>query len=516
MGSFKKAINTSITVDLESKITMDAKIIFSLCNNKDEVLKLYLEQEKEYVSFLERYNRHGTFSFSRNLELGINKDSLEYEVRFSSIWIIASLYQLFFKSNSDYLKLGSEDFELFEKEVKKLSKIKDELELKKKYPNLYELYKEERKIYNENLKKYQIVNRRIKDVNNLNIKNTIINNNEYLKLKEYIDNYKENVPNFCQSRAFDIGLIMDNYDSIQKYIDEHPLNIDKYDIDEDKLKLYITRYYLRAIKNVDDEYKQNYIYYLKNYFFENSKLIEDNFEFDIDVNDYTNMNRKNLTLNIKEMYEEFKKILKENENLRLLDFKKEDFNGMKLEEIQEFLDEYVKDLKNNWKFFPDSKSLDEEIKKRIGNKELDTNANSNKDREKLLDLYISKKALFDSTDPFVRSLGINTFEGYVAYIYKNGIVILEKYYDSLKTKSLTSENAIYAMDIKEFYQLSNISKREIINNRLCQRVYHRGSWQEKVINLINNYCGEIPNNEIFKLMEMGKIDDPDKIFIRRK
>lgn len=91
------------------------------------------------------------------------------------------------------------------------------------------------------------------------------------------------------------------------------------------------------------------------------------------------------------------------------------------------------------------------------------------DEEKLLKLFMTKKQLYESTNPLYRIKGKNTFAGYIGYIYANGRVIIDRFYDKQNDSNLALGHAVYAMNMQEFYELSKLSKTEIIRNNLCRR-----------------------------------------------
>ena len=64
-------------------------------------------------------------------------------------------------------------------------------------------------------------------------------------------------------------------------------------------------------------------------------------------------------------------------------------------------------------------------------------------------MIISKDYLENSSYLF-RLEGINEFEGYQGYLYPNGTVIFEKYYDNIKTKKVASGSATYVMNLNNF------------------------------------------------------------------
>ena len=67
-------------------------------------------------------------------------------------------------------------------------------------------------------------------------------------------------------------------------------------------------------------------------------------------------------------------------------------------------------------------------------------------------------------------------------------------------------HAVYAMSIQEFYELSKLSKSEIIRNNLCKRYVHRGNWTERVLkNEINAATSENPSVVVRELVRKGKL-----------
>ena len=100
------------------------------------------------------------------------------------------------------------------------------------------------------------------------------------------------------------------------------------------------------------------------------------------------------------------------------------------------------------------------------------------EQEKIRRMIISKSYLENSSYLF-RLEGINEFEGYQGYLYPNGTVIFEKYYDNIKTKKVASGSATYVMKLDNFVEVSKLTKTEIIskiNNGEIEgvsRIFHR-------------------------------------------
>lgn len=119
--------------------------------------------------------------------------------------------------------------------------------------------------------------------------------------------------------------------------------------------------------------------------------------------------------------------------------------------------------------------------------------------KKAYDLLDDKIEYFKNSGYLFELSGINTFEGYQAYMYSNGVVVFEKFFKNvlgkgkqIKLVPVTGE-AIYAMNFREFADLSKYSKTELIqemvdfNNTDVDRINHtsNGSWKNRVNKIIN-------------------------------
>lgn len=108
--------------------------------------------------------------------------------------------------------------------------------------------------------------------------------------------------------------------------------------------------------------------------------------------------------------------------------------------------------------------------------------------------------------------GIKEFEGYEGFIYPNGHVIFEKFYENIETKEVSLYSATYIMNIYNFIELSKLNKREIINiinspnNPGVRRVYHTkniNTWISKVNNYIIGSYNDNVIDHVNGLIETG-------------
>jgi len=156
-------------------------------------------------------------------------------------------------------------------------------------------------------------------------------------------------------------------------------------------------------------------------------------------------------------------------------------------------------IKLNWEMIPAGNKVSlsnyqSGTKTRIVSSNSDKQAKLKKD----YDLVEEKMEFFSNTTPLFELTGIDTFEGYSAYMYSNGVVVFEKFFKqsgNSKGKSMmvpVSGEAIYVMNFQEFADLSKYTKVELIqeihdfNNPDVKRIYHtpNGSWKDKVNKII--------------------------------
>jgi len=156
-------------------------------------------------------------------------------------------------------------------------------------------------------------------------------------------------------------------------------------------------------------------------------------------------------------------------------------------------------IKLNWEMIPKGNKVSlsnyqSGVKTRVVSSDDDKQAKLKKD----YDLVEEKMQFFSNTTPLFELTGIDTFEGYSAYMYSNGVVVFEKFFKqsgNKKGKSMmvpVSGEAIYVMNFQEFADLSKYTKVELIqeihdfNNPDVKRIYHtpNGSWKNKVNKII--------------------------------
>lgn len=96
-----------------------------------------------------------------------------------------------------------------------------------------------------------------------------------------------------------------------------------------------------------------------------------------------------------------------------------------------------------------------------------------------------KKKNYYSTSPYIiKAIGLKKYRGYIAYIYENGEIILDREYNSVYP-STAEGDAIYNIKVEDFETLSKESKSFLVGHPRVRRIIHTKDWQSKVDNIIN-------------------------------
>lgn len=117
---------------------------------------------------------------------------------------------------------------------------------------------------------------------------------------------------------------------------------------------------------------------------------------------------------------------------------------------------------------------------------------------KLRQIGKTKNELYQNSNYSAKAIGTMKNRGYVAYIYSNGEVILDREYDPEKV-STASGNAIYHMKAIDFETLSKLDKVELKHHPRVERIIHSKNWQQKVQAIIDKK-GTVADREAAKTL----------------
>ena len=453
----------------------------------------------------------------KSMSIKINPDTLKKELVFSSAAFLYAIYKylnvdnIYILENEDdynfdYINL---DFDKLIPRIKRLREIRDSHKLKREFPALYDRYLKVLDTYKQlrELDKKISSSKLSKEAKEKLRLDTIKSLEKYINVKLsdnlFIDAKRFDVISFCKSYADRFDDIVSNKEEICELLENETISLDDISMDTEKLELYLAYRFLENINDKLTDDKQKYVYYLANYFKENPARKSDD-TLIIDIPEYDGMKpgkgiKTKEIISPKSIYIKFRQFIINNPNIQLLDFNDVDFSKMTLEEVETFIEEYLKTFKANWEIIPKSIMSENVIGPRNGN-------NKPFDYEKLNELFMEKKEFYSSLDPFMCIKGKKTFEGYIGYIFTNGIVVLDKFYENSKKGKVSRGDAIYYMNVQDFYELSRYPKKELIHHPKVHRVIHRGSWKDEVLDAINsNGDGMFTSNEMHKLIKTKEV-----------
>ena len=103
--------------------------------------------------------------------------------------------------------------------------------------------------------------------------------------------------------------------------------------------------------------------------------------------------------------------------------------------------------------------------------------------QRLKNIGAKKKTFYEATPYIAKAVGLRRYRGYVAYIYANGKVILDREYNEDNPKTAV-ENAAYIIEARDFEELSKKEKPELIRDPKAQRKYHTKNFESKLNEII--------------------------------
>lgn len=135
----------------------------------------------------------------------------------------------------------------------------------------------------------------------------------------------------------------------------------------------------------------------------------------------------------------------------------------------------------NWEIVPESEELFETEPKQNNPRQLKM---SKEEKERLKRIGSEKTQLYESSNYLLKVRGIKQYSGYIAYIYENGEVLLDKKYNPNGASTATG-NAIYHMKAIDFEELSKLDKATLRRHPRVERIIHRKNWQDRVKEIIS-------------------------------
>ena len=265
---------------------------------------------------------------------------------------------------------------------------------------------------------------------------------------------------------------------VEGYTTRNPLNLNDFKgLDKDKFELYVAFKYLEKANNSDSfDEVQDCVKYLAAYIR----------EYKVSGNKDLSINVDGNTVSFKKVFNGYIKLFKMYKDLKPLDSERSFFKGYHINHVENHIKKhYGKCI--NWFVVPDGDAdlfNENERNKVIEFLNRKYNYLSKDEREKVIkkryEIYDRKIKFYDSSNYFIKLMGLNDFNGYIAYIYPNGTVILDKLFLDYGNGTPAHDEALYIMDIEYFDKMSKMDKQVLKDEPLVDRKYHSGEWESRL------------------------------------
>lgn len=370
------------------------------------------------------------------------------------------------------------------KRVEELKKIVSISELRDKFPFIYSDYELSTRAFMQ-IKKYEI--KHSKDVEPEN-QNIIKHQNHLYRVFALDTDFRGFI--IKQSTLYRNLVVRRQF--VEGYTNRYPIDFSMFTgLDKEKFELYLADKYLQiAQESSDNKIKQQCIYYLATYIRETK------------TSEVKIRNDQGKEISFKQLVRRYKKFFQQNSEIKPIDEPRENFKGYHKNHVENHVNKYF--FNNvNWQIVPPGS--DEEVDSKVINS-LNRRYNyltPTEKKQKILERYsvYERKRTFFANSGFIYKLyGQNSFEGYIAYIYENGEVLMEKFFDDHANCIPTVGEAIYNIRAINFESLSKLSKPTLIKDKRCKRIIHTGNWEERSKKIIDRPSTPESKEEVRKLI----------------
>jgi len=257
---------------------------------------------------------------------------------------------------------------------------------------------------------------------------------------------KKSLPNFIKSQSLQYERYINDRNKLKELQESKSYNgiIRKY-FNIDKFYMYTIHEYLRRCEGTKDKEE------IKKYL----KLVEDylNGSRDKSVSFKTDEGIKIDYDNIMKRYNNLKRIVSDNSS---------------------FVD---------WILVPEGRDYSRVEKK----EEAQVTLMSLEEINRLRGLGEVKRNFYETSPYLAKAIGLRRYHGYIAYIYENGKVILDREYIPEHPATALGD-AIYVMKAIDFENLSKLDKQVLMKHPKVGRMIHSKKWKERV-QLVIDYEG---------------------------
>lgn len=111
-----------------------------------------------------------------------------------------------------------------------------------------------------------------------------------------------------------------------------------------------------------------------------------------------------------------------------------------------------------------------------------------------------KEDFYGQTDYVAIIVGVLSNKGYVGYLYENGEIVFDREYISYHPSTATG-NAIYNLKIYDFETLSKLTKSKLKNHPKARKIVHSKKWEERVAEIIEREATEQEKENVKKFIK---------------
>lgn len=479
------AINKGVPSYIPIEITI--KTLIEQCASDAEQLNdeftLVSQLYKEAIISTNNFTKANE-DFLISLRTRTSSQNAQTDLFISPINYLQRLKQILNISNPsiDYNDLSLREEMLAQ--VEQLKTISTPEELQQKFPEIYKDYLLSQDAYPK-IKRFEEKHR---GTTNPSIKATL--DRQKKLYKTYALDTRFNI--FIEKQSLMYRNMIVRRQFIEGYANNHQIDLTMFTgLDKEKFELYLADKYLTiAMTAESDKTKQECVYYLSTYIRETK----------ISTIAIKNDNGEEITF--RKILTRFKRLLKQNPILKPIDEDRSHFEGYHWKHVENHVKKYF--LSGvNWQIVPpgEETELDTRV---IESLNRTYNYLSLEEKEKRIKQryaeYERKMKFFENSGYLYRIYGINEFNGYIAFIYPNGEVIMEKFFNDYANCIPTINEAIYNVKAADFETLSKLKKSTLIKDKRCRRIIHKGEWELKGQEIIDRPSTPETEEEVRKLI----------------
>lgn len=466
-------------------ITLDINILITECSdNIDEAKQSFRQignQHQSMIANIASMTKAERFFF-KNLKLWTNYRTAETNIYVDSNSFLEQLKTIF--NVDSYFPNRDGLISLLTEKLNRLFSIKTIIELQKEFPIIYDDYLLSIKSESQ-----------IKALSYKSSKEVISEQWQFYNMYGLSSNFNQ----FMNRQRIMYRNLIFKSKKIEIETNTHPIDLNLFKcLNKAKFELYLAHKYLKHALNTPYlQEKQECIYYLCTYIRETKYTSE------------TITDENGTLITFDKISKGYRRLFKKNIELKPIDAERKNFLGYHINHVKNHIKKhYMNGI--NWQIVPkghDNSKTNTSVIECLNRKFRHLTPEEREAAIKeVYDLYERKMNFFESTNYVEKIYGLGEFNGYVAYFYPNGEVIMEKFFDDYAQSLPAKNEAIYNLKVVDFEVLSKLSKIKLMKDSRCKRIIHFGKWEEKVRKIIETEATESSKETVQKVLIKIKSD----------